>query len=83
MTETIEWGLVMYAFGKMLRKLIEEHGTTQADLSRATGIKKQNISLICNGKTQYPTIQTCKLIADYFGITLDELWARLEAECGD
>lgn len=70
----------MYAFGKVMRKLIADHGTSQADISRATGIKKQNISLICNGKTQYPSIQNCKLIADYFGLTLDELWELLEAE---
>lgn len=70
----------MYAFGKMLRKLIAEHGTSQAALSRATGINKQNISLMCNGKTQYPSIENCKRIADFFGITLDELYALMEAE---
>ena len=70
----------MYAFGRMMRRLIAEHHTTQADISRATGINKQNISLMCNGKTQYPSFQNCKLIADYFGMTLDELWARLEEE---
>lgn len=70
----------MYAFGKMMRKLIDEHDTSQAKISRATGINKQNISLMCNGKTQYPSIQNCKLIAEYFGMTLDELWERLEEE---
>lgn len=60
--------VAMYAFGKMMRKLIAEHGTTQADISRATGINKQNISLMCNGKTQYPSIHACKQIATYFGI---------------
>ena len=70
----------MYAFGKMMRRLIAEHGTSQIEISRATGIGKQNISLMCNGKTQYPSIQNCKKIADYFGLTLDELWALLEQE---
>lgn len=70
----------MHAFGKMMRKLIAQHGTTQADISRATGIKKQNLSVICKGETQYPSIQNCKKIADYFGLTLDELWALLEEE---
>lgn len=70
----------MYAFGKMMRKLIDEHGTTQGEISRATGINKQNVSLMCNGKTQYPSLYNCKKIADYFGMTLDELWERLEAE---
>ena len=70
----------MYAFGKVMRRLIAEHDTSQAEISKATKINKQNVSLICNGKTQYPTIQTCKLIADYFGITLDEMWDLLAAE---
>jgi len=70
----------MYAFGKMMRKLIAEHGTTQAAICRATGIKKQNLSVICKGETQYPSIQVCKKLATYFGLTLDELWELLEAE---
>lgn len=70
----------MYPFGKMMRKLIVEYDTTQADIVRATGIKKQNLSWICMGKTQYPSFETCKQIADYFGMTLDELWERLAEE---
>lgn len=70
----------MYAFGKMMRRLIAERGTTQADICRATGIKKANMSLICKGETQYPSIQTCKLIAEYFGLTLDELYDLMKAE---
>ena len=70
----------MYAFGKMMRKLIREYGTSQADICRATGIKKQNMSVICKGETQYPSLHVCKQIADYFGMTLDELYERMEAE---
>ena len=70
----------MYAFGKMMRKLIKEHDTSQAEICRATGIKKQNMSVICKGETQYPSLYHCKLIADYFGLTLDELWELMEAE---
>ena len=73
----------MYAIGTVLRRLIEENDTSQAEVARATGVQKQNISLICNGKTQYPSIQNCKKIADYFGLTLDELWALIEAEEGE
>lgn len=70
----------MYAFGRMMRKLIDEHETNQANIVQATGLTKQNISLICKGKTQYPSIRVCKLLADYFGMTLDELYALLEKE---
>ena len=70
----------MYAFGKMMRRLIAEHDTSQAAICRATGIGKQNMSVLCKGETRFPSIHVCKKIADYFGMTLDELWALLEEE---
>lgn len=70
----------MYAFGKMMRRLIVEYDTSQAAICRATGIKKQNMSLICKGETQYPSIHVCKLIANYFGMSLDELYERMKEE---
>jgi len=73
----------MYAFGKVMRRLIAEHDTSQAEVSRATGIKKQNLSVICKGETRYPSIHVCKRLADYFGLTLDELWALVEEEEGE
>ena len=70
----------MYAFGKVMRKLIDEHGVQQSDICNATGIGKQNMSVLCKGETQYPSIHVCKRIAEFFGLTLDELWAMIEAE---
>lgn len=72
----------MYAFGRVMRRLIDEHGTTQADICHATGIKKANMSVLCKGGTQYPSIHTCKRIAEYFDLTLDEFWALIEEEEG-
>lgn len=72
----------MYAFGKVMRRLIAEYDTSQADICRVTGIKKQNLSVICKGETRYPSIHVCKRLADYFGMTLDELWALVEEEEG-
>jgi transcriptional regulator with XRE-family HTH domain len=73
----------MYAFGKVIRRLITEYDTSQADICRVTGIKKQNLSVICKGETRYPSIHVCKRLADYFGMTLDELWALVEEEEGE
>lgn len=73
----------MYAFGKVMRRLIKEHETSQADICRETGLSKQSLSWICKGKTQYPSIHVCKKLATYFGITLDELWALVEQEEGE
>lgn len=70
----------MYAFGKVMRRLIDKHETSQSAICRETGLSKQSVSWICKGKTQYPSIHVCKKLATYFGLTLDELWALLEAE---
>ena len=70
----------MYAFGKVMRRLIAERGITQADICRETGLSKQSVSWLCKGKTQYPSIHVCKLLGNYFGLTLDELWVLVEAE---
>lgn len=73
----------MYAFGKVMRRLIMEYDTSQADICRETGLSKQSLSWICKGKTQYPSIHVCKKLATYFGITLDELWEMVEQEEGE
>lgn len=70
----------MYAFGRVMRRLMKERHVKQYEIVNATGITKQNMSLICQGKTQYPSIHTCKQIADFFGLTLDELWELMKSE---
>ena len=57
--------------------LLKEHGMTQADLSRATGISTGLISQ-WKKRMQQPSSEKLKAIADYFGISVDWLLTGIE-----
>jgi transcriptional regulator with XRE-family HTH domain len=46
-------------------------------LAKLTGIKQQNISRWENNKA-IPSIENCEILADFYGITIDELIGRDE-----
>ncbi len=62
-------------FGKEIKQIRIERGITQAQVSEATGIPQNTISWIESDKG-IPNIYQCKLLADYYGISLDELIGR-------
>ena len=53
----------------------EVNGYSQRDLAKLTGIKQQNISRWENNQT-IPSIENCEILADFYGITIDELIGR-------
>lgn len=58
---------------------LKEHrmtcGYTQSSLAKATNIKQQNISR-WESNIHLPDIMECIKLADFYGITLDELVGR-------
>lgn len=60
---------------RTLRFLADE--MTQADLGAAIGVTRQTVAAIEQGKYS-PTLETAFLIADVFGVPLDEVfqWER-------
>lgn len=44
-----------------------------ADLAEGTGIAKSTLTAIYYERTKNPSFETMKKIADYFGVTIDEL----------
>lgn len=62
-------------YGEELRYQREQHNLSQMELSRKTGIKQQNISRWESGEV-LPNIDFCVKLADFYGITLDELVGR-------
>lgn len=53
----------------------EASGLSQSALAKEVGISQQKISYYESGKHS-PTIEDCIKLADYYGITLDELVGR-------
>ena len=65
----------MRKYGIDLKYQREVHGVSQSLLSKETGIKQQNISRWENDEA-IPSIANCEILADYYGITIDELIGR-------
>lgn len=59
---------------KKFEKLKKKKGVTTAEVSRATGIQQSTFS---NWKTRngYLSIENTKKLAEYFGVTIEELLA--------
>lgn len=65
----------MKNYGIALKDIREEKGISQSELAKLTGIKQQNISRWEAGTT-LPNIDFCVQLADFYGISLDELVGR-------
>ncbi len=62
-------------YGEALKYQREQRGLSQLKLAQETGLKQQMISWWEAGKG-LPNIDFCVKLADYYGISLDELIGR-------
>lgn len=60
--------------GPTIKRLLEERWLKQADLCKATGLKSGYVSNLMKQDTRTPSLDRAKVIADFFGMTLDELY---------
>lgn len=65
----------MRDYGKELKAHREKLNLSQCELAKRTGIKQQNISR-WEKNQNYPSIDLCEKLADFYGITIDELIGR-------
>ena len=65
----------MKNYGKILKEHRLEKGKTLIEVEKATGISNQNLSRWERGEV-IPSIYFCEILADYYGLTLDELVGR-------
>ena len=61
--------------GKKLKELRKQYNLTQAALSEKVGIERVNYTRYENGKVR-PDYETIIKIADFYEISLDELFDR-------
>ncbi len=62
-------------YGKSLKEIRQLHKKTLLQVEKDTGITNSNLSRWENGKV-IPNIDFCVKLADYYGISLDELIGR-------
>ncbi len=60
---------------KNLQELMQQKGINEAELSRQTNISQSTLHKILSGKTNDPRISTLKILANYFELTLDDLYS--------
>ncbi len=65
----------MRNYGKFLKEARKEQNKTQMEVSKATKIPQSNISAWEKG-INIPAINFCEILADFYGISLDELIGR-------
>lgn len=65
----------MRDYGKELKYQRESNNYSQSEVAKRTGIKQQNISRWENNQA-VPSIEHCEMLADFYGISLDELIGR-------
>jgi len=66
-------------FATRLRKLMEEHHTTQKELAEKVGISRQAISQYADGSVQ-PNIEKFYKIKEYFKVSADYLLGKTNSE---
>ncbi|WP_343342484.1 helix-turn-helix transcriptional regulator [Terrisporobacter petrolearius] len=59
--------------GDRLNQILKERNISIHKLAKEAGAPVSNIYKIIQGKNLNPGVYTVKAIADYFGITIDEL----------
>ena len=55
-----------------LKELMEKHNTTQAEWAEVAGVSQAFMSYVMKGY-KVPSVAVLKRIADYFGVSLDDL----------
>ena len=63
----------MSTLSKILTQLIQQRGLSTAELARQTGVAQPVIYRLMTGTTENPQVLSLKPLADYFGISLDQL----------
>jgi len=65
----------MRNYGEILKEHRLANGKTLMEIEKETGISNQNLSRWERGEV-IPGINFCEQLADYYGITIDELIGR-------
>ncbi|MGN0076874.1 MAG: helix-turn-helix domain-containing protein [Parafannyhessea sp.] len=60
--------------GPTIYRLLREQGKTQAELARYGHWSPAYVSKMIHATNNMPSLQKAKRIADFFGLTLDQLW---------
>ncbi|WP_176475690.1 XRE family transcriptional regulator [Halomonas salipaludis] len=67
----------------VLARLIEASGKRPTEVARESGVAQSTLSRILQGKIESPTDRQVQKLAEYFGVTTDQLRGRQPVELAD
>ena len=62
--------------GRTVARLLQESGRRQVDLCEFSRWSRAYVSYICTEHRKWPSFDKAKVIADFFSISLDQLWVE-------
>jgi transcriptional regulator with XRE-family HTH domain len=65
--------------GRNLRTLMDQQGLSETALARAAGVPQPTVHRLVNTNTHDPRDSTLRPLADYFGVTVEQLRTKLPA----
>ena len=71
------------AFRDVFNALLASRNWKQADFCRVSGMSRAYVSQIATGQTKDPSFEKACIIADVFGVTLEELRQMLNESSND
>ena len=63
-------------WGRTVARLLQESGRRQVDLCEFSRWSRAYVSYICTEHRKWPSFDKAKVIADFFSISLDQLWVE-------
>ena len=60
--------------GRTVARLLQESGKRQVDLCEFSHWSRAYVSYICTERRKWPSFDKAKVIADFFSLSLDQLW---------
>ena len=62
--------------GRTVARLLQESGKRQVDLCEFSHWSRAYVSYICTERRKWPSFDKAKVIADFFSLSLDQLWVE-------
>ena len=62
--------------GRTVARLLQESGKRQVDLCEYSHWSRAYVSYICTERRKWPSFDKAKIIADFFSLSLDQLWVE-------
>ena len=69
--------------GNSLLELMQKQGLTQISLAKKSGVSQSYISKLCLNKSNCPSLDKAKRLADALGVSVEQIFGNISGQCED